>query len=74
MATDTNIQLPEDLLAQAQRVTRTGETTDDLAAIAVKKEIARRLLAKFPDNPSGMTEEEEIASSVKAVHDCRRGR
>jgi len=74
MATDGNIKLPDDLLIQAQGVTRTGETADDLAAEAVKKEVARRLVAKLPSRPSGMTEEKENQSSVKAVHEVRRGR
>ena len=74
MATEANIKLPNELLAQAQCVTRHGETADDLAAVAVKREIARRLLAKLPDQPSGLTEEQEMETVVKAVHDYRRGR
>jgi hypothetical protein len=74
MAIEANIRLPDELLAQVQRVTRNGETADDLAAIAVKREVARRLLAKLPDQSSGMTEEQEMETVVKAVHDYRRGR
>jgi hypothetical protein len=74
MATDGNIKLPEDLLAQVQDVMRPGETADDVAAAAIKKEVARRLLATLPSKASGMTEEQEIQSAVRAVHDSRRGR
>ena len=73
MASNVNISLPDDLFDQAQRLAQAeGKTTGDFAVEAVKKEVARKLLASFPREPSGMTEGEEIQFAVKAVHDFRR--
>jgi len=33
-----------------------------------------KLLAKLPDQPSGLAEEQGMETVVKAVHDYRRGR
>ena len=61
MATDANIKIPDDLLAQAQRLAQAeGKTADELAAEAVKREVARRLLAQIrletAANRAGMTD------------------
>lgn len=77
MATGANIRLPDDLLAQAKRIAQAeGKTADDIASEAVKRDIARRLIAKLKveGRPSGLTEDQEIEISVNAVHDYRRGR
>ena len=75
MASEANIKLPEDLLVQAQRIAAAeGKPADQLAAEALRKELARKMILSLPSQPSGMTEEEEVQSSVKAVHDYRRGR
>ena len=75
MATEANIRLPDDLLAQITDIAaREGKTPDEMATEAIKREVARRLIAKLPSKPSGMTEEEEIEAAVRAVHDYRRGR
>ena len=77
MATGSNIKLPDDLLAQIQAIAAMeGKTPDDLAAEAVKREVARRMIAnlKRTARPSGMTEEQEIQAVVDAVHDYRRTR
>ena len=77
MATDANIKLPADLLAQAQSIAQSeGKTVDQLAAEAVRREVALKLIAKHKRGirPSGMTEEQEMETVVNAVHDYRRGR
>ena len=76
MTSDANIRLPDDLFLQAQRIAQAeGKTADDIATEAVKRYIARRLIAhlKRDENSSGMTEEQEIEVSTTAVHDYRRG-
>ena len=76
MASDANIRLPDDVLTQAQRIAQAeGKTADDIATEAVKRDIARRLIAnlKWNGSPTGMTEEQEIEVSTAAVHDYRRG-
>jgi hypothetical protein len=75
MAAGSNIKLPDDLLAQIRAIAATeGKTADDLAAEAVKREVARRLIAdlKRTARPSGMTEDQEMQAAVDAVHDYRR--
>ena len=77
MATDINIKLPADLLAQAQRLAQAeGKTVDQLAAEAVRREVALKLIAqhKREIRPSGMTEDQEMETVMDAVHDYRRGR
>jgi predicted Ser/Thr protein kinase len=77
MATEANIRLPDDLLAQVRDIAaREGKTPDEMAAEALKRDIARRLIAdmKRTRKPSGMTEEQEMQTVVDAVHDYRRGR
>ena len=77
MAADTNIKLPDDLLAQMQKIAQVeGKTPDEVTAEAVKRDIALRLIAKLrrEAKPSGMTEEQEMEASIQAVHDYRRGR
>jgi hypothetical protein len=76
MATDANIKLPADLLAQVQVIAaREGKTANELTAEAVKREVARRAIANLrrETKPSGMTEEQEIQASVDAVNAYRRG-
>jgi hypothetical protein len=65
MAADSNMTLPAELLAQVQA----------LAIEAVKRDIARRMIAnlKREATPSGMTEELQIQTAVDAVH-ASRGR
>jgi exosome complex RNA-binding protein Csl4 len=79
MATEANIRLPETLLAQAQQyAAATGQSVDDLAAEAVKREIARRALQNLWREAEGrrgdMTDEqvEEVVNG--AVHEDRRQR
>jgi hypothetical protein len=77
MATEANIKLPDDLLAQAQSIAQAeGITADDFVAEATKKQVARKLIEKLKREakPSGMTEDEEMEVVNKAVHDYRRGR
>jgi fructose-1,6-bisphosphatase/sedoheptulose 1,7-bisphosphatase-like protein len=79
MATDSKITLPADLLAQMQALAaKEGKTVDELMVEAVKRDIARRLIAnlKREGKASGMTEDREIQSAVTAVHQLRefRGR
>lgn len=46
MATDSNIRLPAELLAQVQALaTKEDKTADELTAEAVKRDIARRMIA-----------------------------
>jgi hypothetical protein len=74
MATDSNIKLPAELLAQVQALAvKEGTTADELTAEAVKREIARRMIAnlKREGKPSGMTESQEIQAAVEAVHEYR---
>ena len=70
-----NVTLPDDLLAQAQRVTRNGETADDLAAAAVKKEVARRLLAQIKSearvNRRNMTDKQVQEYVDQVIHEYR---
>ena len=77
MATDANIKLPDELLAQAQSIAQSeGITADDFVTEATKKQVARKLIEKLKREakPSGMTEDEEMKIVNKAVHDYRRGR
>lgn len=74
MATNSNIRIPDDLLAQLQATAAAeGKSADDLAAEAVKRDLARRFLEKLrrERKPSGMTEEEEIEYVTKVVHEYR---
>ena len=76
MAADSNITLPAELLAQVQALAvKEGKTADELTVEAVKRDIARRMIAnlKREVNPSGMTEEQQIQAAVDAVH-ASRGR
>ena len=75
MAT-ANITLPDDLLEQVQALAaKEGQTADELTTDAVKRDVARRLIADLrrTAKPSGMTEEQEMQAAVDAVHDYRRG-
>jgi hypothetical protein len=77
MATDSNIKLPAELLAQVQAIAiKEGKTADELTAEAVKREIGRRMIAnlKREGKPSGMAEDQEIQAAVEAVHEYRGGR
>jgi predicted transcriptional regulator len=77
MATEANIRLPDDLLAQAESLAQAeGITADAFVAEATKKQVARKLIEKLKREaqPSGMTEDEEMEVVNKAVHDYRRGR
>jgi fructose-1,6-bisphosphatase/sedoheptulose 1,7-bisphosphatase-like protein len=74
MAADSNITLPAELLAQVQALAiKEGKTVDDLTAEAVKRDIARRMIAnmKREGKPTGMTEDQEIQTAVRAVHEYR---
>ena len=74
MATDSNITLPAELLAQVQALAvKEGKTADELTVEAVKRDIARRMIAdlKREVKPSGMTEEQQIQTAVDAVHSSR---
>jgi hypothetical protein len=76
MTTGQNIKLPADLLAQVQKIAlKEGKTADELTAEAVKRDVARRMIAnlKREHKPSGMTEDQEIQAAVDAVH-ASRGR
>lgn len=76
MATDSNITLPAELLAQVEALAvKEGKTADELTVEAVKRDIARRMIAdlKREVKPSGMTEEQQIQTAVDAVH-ASRGR
>jgi hypothetical protein len=76
MAADYNITLPAELLAQVQALAvKEGKTADELTVEAVKRDIARRMIAnlKREVKPSGMTEEQQIQTAVDAVH-ASRGR
>ena len=77
MATDGNINLPDDLLSQVQAIAeRQGKTADDFMAQVAKREVARQLILELQRErkPSGMTEEEEMEVVNQAVHDYRLGR
>ena len=77
MATEANIRLPDDLLAQAQSLAQAeGISADDFVAEATKRQVARKLIERLKREatPSGMTEEQEMETVVQAVHDYRRGR
>ena len=77
VATEGNVRLPDDLLAQVQAIAeRQGKTADDFMAQAAKREVARQLILDLQreHKPSGMTENEEMEVVVSAVHDYRRGR
>ena len=80
MATEANIKLPDDLLEQAQRATRNGETADQLAEEAVRREIDRRkkesvrpLLAQIRReairNRGGMTDEQVQDYVDQVIHE-----
>jgi hypothetical protein len=74
MAADSNITLPAELLAQLQALAvKEGKTADELTVEAVKRDIARRMIAnlKREVTPSGMTEEQQIQTSVDAVDASR---
>ena len=74
MATDSNIKLPAELLAQVQALAvKEGKTADELTAEAVKRDIARRMIAnmKREGKATGMTEDQEIQTAVRAVHEYR---
>ena len=72
MASDSNITLPAELLAQVQALAaKEGKTVDELMVEAVKRDIARRMIAnlKREGKPSGMAEDGEIQAAVDAVHE-----
>jgi fructose-1,6-bisphosphatase/sedoheptulose 1,7-bisphosphatase-like protein len=74
MASDSNITLPAELLAQVQALAaKEGKTVDELMVEAVKRDIARRMIAnlKREGKPSGMAEDGEIQAAVDAVHEYR---
>jgi fructose-1,6-bisphosphatase/sedoheptulose 1,7-bisphosphatase-like protein len=74
MASDSNITLPAELLAQVQALAaKEGKTVDELMVEAVKRDIARRMIAnlKREGEPSGMAEDGEIQAAVDAVHEYR---
>jgi hypothetical protein len=74
MASDSNITLPAELLAQVQALAaKEGKTVDELMVEALKRDIARRMIAnlKREGKPSGMAEDGEIQAAVDAVHEYR---
>jgi hypothetical protein len=74
MASDSNITLPAELLAQVQALAaKEGKTVDELMVEAVKRDIARRMIAnlKREGKPSGMAEDGEIQAAVDAIHEYR---
>jgi hypothetical protein len=74
MASDSNITLPAELLAQVQALAaKEGKTVDELMVEAVTRDIARRMIAnlKREGKPSGMAEDGEIQAAVDAVHEYR---
>jgi hypothetical protein len=74
MGTDSNIRLPAELLAQVQALAlKEGKTADELTAEAVERDIARRMLADLQreGKPTGLTEDQEIETAVRAVHEYR---
>jgi fructose-1,6-bisphosphatase/sedoheptulose 1,7-bisphosphatase-like protein len=74
MASDSNITLPAELLAQVQALAaKEGKTVDELMVEAVKRDIGRRMIAnlKREGKPSGMAEDGEIQAAVDAVHEYR---
>jgi hypothetical protein len=74
MASDSNITLPAELLAQVQALAaKEGKTVDELMVEAVKRDIARRMIAnlKREGKPSGRAEDVEIQAAVDAIHEYR---
>ena len=74
MATGSNIRLPEELLAQVQAAAlKEGKTADEITAEAVKRELARRLVANLKRGirPNGRTDEQNLQIVVRAVHESR---
>lgn len=82
MATDSNITLPADLLAQVQAIAaKEGKTADELTAEAMKREVARRTLERLKTEATArrgnMTDEQVEEYVDKVIHEYRaenRGR
>jgi hypothetical protein len=82
MATDQNIKLPADLLAQVQAIaSKEGKTADELTTEAVKREVARRSLERLKteanERRGNMTDEQAQEYVDKVIHEYRaenRGR
>lgn len=81
-ATDNNLHIPEELLAQAERIAQSqGRTTDDLAADALKRYLAHEWLDKVQreahDNRRrlGLVSDEDVDRFVEsAVRESRSER
>lgn len=82
MATDTNIKVPADLLAQVQAIaTKEGKTVDELTTEALKREVARRTLERLKtaanERQVNMNDEQIQEYMDKVIHEYRaenRGR
>lgn len=82
MATDTNIRIPDQLLAQAQAIAQQeGKTLDDFTAEAVEKLVKdrnwERMKREANQRRGNMTDEQVQEYVDKVLHDYRneqRGR
>jgi hypothetical protein len=82
MATEPNITLPAELLAQMQALAvKEGKTADELTVELVKREVARRTLERFKtegeQRRGNMTDEQVQEYVDRVIHEYRaenRGR
>jgi hypothetical protein len=82
MATEPNITLPAELLAQMQALAvKEGKTADELTVELVKREVARRKLERFKtegeQRRGNMTDEQVQEYVDRVIHEYRaenRGR
>jgi len=79
--TDNNLHIPDDLLAQAEKLAATqGHTADDLAADALKRYLAHEWLSKSEREGQergrqlGLKPDEEVEAVVdRAISEYRNG-
>lgn len=76
MATQISVTLPDELLARMQDVASAeGKTVDELAAEALKRDLARRILARLKReaeaNRNGMTDEQVEEVVLRAIREYR---
>lgn len=79
MATNTNIRIPDELLAQLQATAAAeGKTVNDLAEEAVKQHLTRRFWERNKREAElrrgSMTNEEALDYVTSIVHEARRER
>jgi hypothetical protein len=75
MATDANIKLPDNLLAQVLKAGQVdGQSADELVAKAVEEYLYRRDYANFTAGAEAgkMTDDEAVEFASRVVHDFRR--